>query len=79
MIEAHLFKMQTNGWPCDNPDCKHNPEYHNQILRTFFIKKEVTCLAIQIAGGREIYCKDCIDVVYRKLKPILDKNLWVFQ
>lgn len=79
MIQAHLFKMQTSGWSCDNPKCQHSEKYHHHIIgENYHIKEDTTCLAISVRDKREIYCRDCIDVVYKKLKPILDSNLWTY-
>ena len=84
MIHASLFKIDYSGQQCANPECAHNPEHHFNIIgKVFHIKQDTTCLRLSMATSSEIivetYCKDCIDVVYRKLKPILDKNLWIFQ
>jgi hypothetical protein len=78
MIRVSLFKMQTSGWSCDNPDCKHDPKYHHNIIgKNFHLKENETVLAIYLGDSREIYCRDCIDEVYKKLKPVLDSKLWV--
>ncbi len=79
MIKANLFKMQASGWKYDNPTCRHLPEYHDNIIGSnFFIKQETTCLSFVLGFQREVYCRDCIDLIYQDLKPILDSRLWSF-
>lgn len=88
MIEANVFKMRCSGLTCANPECKHLPEYTYHILgNVYFIKVDSVCLRLsnnKIAADNgdngtyvEYYCRDCIDVVYKKLKPILDSKLWI--
>jgi hypothetical protein len=79
MIYAKLFKMETAGWPCDNSNCQHNSKYHDRIGNSFYLKTDKTCLAIYMHGSREVYCRDCIDIIYQRLKPILDSKLWIFK
>jgi hypothetical protein len=80
MISASLFKLEQSGWHCDNTQCKHNPKYHFNIIgKNWVLKTDITCLIVELADFREIYCPDCIDEIYLKLKPILDRKLWLFQ
>jgi hypothetical protein len=78
MIHAEVFKLETSGIHCANSQCLHNPEYHYNILgHVFHIKQGTTCLYLEMGGKNETYCRDCIDVVYKKLKPVLDSKLWI--
>jgi hypothetical protein len=65
MIDAELYIVGWSGTSCFNKDCKHNPEYHDRIINTYYLKQGKTCLSI--CG--ELYCYDCIDDEYQKLKP----------
>lgn len=79
MISAKIFKLDYSGLICSNNNCKHNPEHHYNIIgEVFHIKQGVICLQITLLGIYEIYCRDCIDIVYYNLKPVLDSKLWVF-
>lgn len=83
MIKAELIKVDWSD-QCCNPKCKHSLDYHDNIIGSnFYIKRGTTCLLIGIydaggAGSEEIYCRECIDEVYKTLKPILDSKLWTF-
>lgn len=78
MIYASLQKI-TWATRCSNPDCQHNPKYHDKIIgNNFILKRDVTCLYIELGEDYECYCYDCIDIIYQKLKPVLDKKLWPF-
>jgi hypothetical protein len=80
MIDARLWKVDQGGWRCSNSQCKHSPEYHyNLIGNVWDLKLGTTCVIILPAfSGEEIYCRDCIDQVYHRLKPVLDTKLWTF-
>lgn len=84
MINARLYKIDYSGQECANPQCAHNPEHHYNIIgKCFHIIQGTTCLWLSMQTTTnivvEIYCRDCIDIVYQKLKPVLDKKLWVFE
>lgn len=80
MIEAKIIKIDINGKHCDNSTCQHLSEYNYNILgNVYFIKHDSTCLVIMMDGGVEYYCNGCIDEIYNKLKPVLDRKLWVFE
>lgn len=74
----HLAKIDDSGYKCSHLDCEH--KYSDQILNTYFIKQNTIALEIYMNGNlKEIYCYDCIDKLYLKLKPILDKKLWALK
>ncbi len=80
MIHAELRVVDWSGGGCDNPECSQLLEFHDRILNTYFLKQGTTCLEIWSYGSEpEYYCRSCIDVLYQKLKPILDTRLWAFK
>lgn len=80
MIRAELITCNWSGERCSNENCKHSTEFHYNIIGNVFnLKKGQTCLILGIEGEEEIYCRDCIDIVYQKLKPVLDSKLWVLK
>lgn len=80
MIKALVRKVEWSGTSCDNKECAHNPEYHDQVLRSCFLKQGQPCLVI--ANDKDdwiaIYCRECVDILYKQLKPALDSKLWIF-
>jgi hypothetical protein len=78
MIEVKIFKMQSSGYTCDNPTCKRNPKYFDQILSTYYLKQDVVVAKIRMGGVCQLYCTDCIDYVKTYLISKFDKKLWVF-
>lgn len=83
MITAELIDNYDGRVSCYNPECPHNLKYHDKVLSTYYIKRDALVLRIWMSGAfyahSEIYCRDCIDIVYRQLKPILNSSLWPFQ
>lgn len=81
MISYQLIKISSTGNFCAHRDCKHLPEYFDKILNSYYLKLGQTCLWVGLPnrGGElvyEFYCRDCIDMLYKYLKPILDSKLW---
>lgn len=84
MIKIEVFKVDISRMQCDNVNCKRLPEYFDQILNSFFLKRGTICASITIETnigeyGRQYYCRDCIDEIYQKIKSKLDSKLWIFQ
>ena len=80
MITFELLKLDQAGYKCDYIKCTHNPEYHwNVIGNSFNLKIDQTVLIVHYPGSWEIYCRDCVDIFYRKAKPLLDSKLWIFK
>ena len=80
MINVKLWKVNRSGAMCCNIDCSHDPRYHFNIIgNVFHLREEQIALQIYFEEEGEVYCRDCIDKVYQKLKPILDSKLWVFK
>lgn len=80
MLKCELYKVDMGGLKCSHPNCQHNPQYHfNVIGKQFHLKKNTTALMIYTQGISEIYCQDCIDLLYKYMKPFLDKKLWAFK
>lgn len=80
MINIKLCKIDSSGISCCNEDCNHNPKYHDHIIGdNFFLKQGQVALQIYFEHEGEIYCRDCIDKVYQKMKPFLDSKLWAFK
>ena len=76
MISAHLWKVDRGGWRCSNPDCKHSPKYHYNIIgKVWDLKLDTTCVIITCNSGTEQYCRDCVDIIYPLLKSVLDTKL----
>ncbi len=81
MVETKLFRWEVAGWECFGKTCPRNPLYFDNIIGdVHYIKKGTMCLTIKLSnGGYEIYCKDCIDILYQQLRPVLDSKLWAFK
>lgn len=83
MIWARVFKIEDPGYQCEHPECEHNEKYHYNILgQVFHIKQGTLVLRLTLGNNTrvtELYCRDCIDKVYNKLKPVLNSNLWPFK
>jgi len=79
MINISVSTVAMSGIKCWNPNCKHLPEYTDNIIDDcYFLKRGTTMAIIYYSQGFEIYCRDCIDEVYRILKSKLDTKLWPF-
>ena len=80
MINVKLWKVNSSGYQCCNDSCKHNPKYNYNIIgNVFHLIQGEYALKLYFESEGEVYCRDCIDIVYHKLKPILDSKLWVFE
>lgn len=81
MIRAEIFILDWSGQECENENCPHSLEYHDQIIgENFFIKKGTPILRLDFTTGNcEFYCRDCIDTVYTYLKSTIDTKLWPFK
>jgi hypothetical protein len=81
MIDITIFELEVAGWPCDNPKCKNLPEYTVNIIgNNFHIKKGTIAGKIALNHATfDIYCRDCIDVVYQEIKFKMDSKLWAVQ
>ena len=85
MITAELYKIHHSYMTaCWGANCKKLPQYiDNGAGGQSFIKKDTIFLILTLVKGFEsiksYYCRDCIDVIYRDLKPILDHKLWTLQ
>lgn len=84
MIDIEIKIQDLSGFTCDNKDCKHNPEYSDNIIGdVFYIKKNTVVAIISLSdyenGPYNLYCRDCIDDVYNQIKSKLDSKLWAFQ
>ena len=85
MVKSAVFEvyaLDDNGFVCGNKKCPHLPEYHDKILRTYFIKRGTMVLDICIPGVQgayAVYCRSCIDTLYHEVKPLLDTKLWAFK
>ncbi len=78
MIKAQIDKCDWAA-KCSNPTCERSPKYHDHIIGdNYLIKRGSICLVFYLNGEEEVYCRECIDIVYKKLKPVLDSKLWVF-
>lgn len=53
----------------------HNPKYHSNVIGDCFYIKKGTIFAWI---GNEVYCRDCIDQVYQRIRLKLDSKLWAF-
>lgn len=86
MISVRVFKLETTGYKCDNANCQHLPEFTTNIIGSVYhIKTGTICAIIELSGGHtsltgstDIYCRGCIDDIYKKIKSELDTNLWAF-
>ncbi len=84
MLLSKLVKVNGYGWHCHNSKCDHLEKYHEQILSAYQLKIGTISLWIGFNDifdktNWHVYCEDCIDKIYKELKPILDKKLWVFK
>lgn len=90
-----LFVPNVVGWTKDNMDielitasgraiCRNhgcaNDEKH---IKNGRIIKGSTCACISIYGSSggvsAYYCRGCIDLIYFRVKGILDSKLWIFK
>jgi hypothetical protein len=81
MIDCYLFEADT-GYYCSNPNCQKLEKYTTHIIgKNYHIKKgtEALYMYVGIDGIADVYCGGCIDWVYKRLKPLLNKNLWAFE
>lgn len=64
---------------CRNEECKCLPEY---ITLKGRIKAGTICAWVSTEGAdgthTSYYCRDCIDMIYRKLKKTFNSDLWIF-
>ena len=84
MLHSKLIKVYESGWRCHNPKCNHLELYHDQILSAYQLKIDTVSLWIGFDDIFDrirwhVYCEDCIDKLYKQLKPVLNKKLWAFQ
>jgi hypothetical protein len=80
MLRMRLLVMDISDIACANPQCKNLIEYtYNVIGHVYRIRRKTTCLVVSTQFGTEYYCRDCIDTLYRQLKPSLDSKLWIFK
>lgn len=80
MIKFELYKLEQTGYECDHPKCTHDLKYHwNVIGNKFHLKTDQTVLIISHDDYYEVYCRDCINLLYKEWKPLLDSKLWAFQ
>ncbi len=82
-IEVEAYKG--DGGTCSGPNCKGLPEYIDYVARhpfggptACFIKKGTIVAFVWVHGSYEIYCRDCIDDIFKLVKSKLDTNLWPF-
>jgi hypothetical protein len=82
-MDINIFKLEESGYSCDYKECNHNPEYHDTILRTHYIKIGTICAMVTIDTYdyelSELYCRECIDRFYQDIKLKLNSSLWVFK
>jgi len=83
-LRAILVKI-TSLQACSNYAlCKRDPAFHTQFLQggIWHIKHDSTAVQIEFGDYEKqyaaIYCKPCIDEMYRELAPILNSKLWAF-
>jgi hypothetical protein len=80
MINISVETVEMPGIKCWNSKCKYLSEYIGHIIGdSYFLKQGSTMAIITTDNGFEIYCRDCIDEVYRMIKSKLDTKLWAFQ
>lgn len=79
MLKIEVEKLDYSGVKCSHPNCKKDPLYHNKILDfCYFIKEDTVVAIVSMDDKVEIYCRLCIDDLYKSLKIKLDPKLWVF-
>ena len=87
MIEMKIIKVTGAGiYRCsNNSKCKFDPKYHCiNSDEECYLNENTQALQIKMPayGGwylYEYYCEPCIDILYFKFKPFLDRNLWIMQ
>jgi hypothetical protein len=81
------FELRTAGhelgW-CDNEECEGLPQYINKnptkTSRVNWMKAGTIYLSIIFDDDYMAeYCGGCIDQIYQKSAPILNRNLWAFR
>lgn len=79
MLDVQVYKLETTGVHCANPDCKKDPKHMINIIgRVWHIKTDTTVASITLKGNHETYCRGCIPEVYQMIKSKLDPKLWAF-
>lgn len=94
MINFEIITARYN-MSCAGENCKRLPEYivdrvikqpdlarGQKDYQVWAIINGTKCLIIGHEGEyvtRKIYCYDCIDDVYAKIIPVLDKKLWALK
>ena len=80
MITFELHRLDWTGRKCCNPNCGHSEKYHDHIIGdVYFLKQDQIVLFVYMGDALEIYCYDCIDILYKQMKLVLNKDLWAFQ
>lgn len=73
------MKLETSGIHCANRNCKHDPNHMINILGSvWYIKVDTTVAIVELTGNQEVYCRGCIDELYKMIKTKLDPKLWAF-
>ena len=79
-MRAYLSKAEEDfHCYCSHSSCENKnfrKEKHWQWKKRIPINS--TILVLEMGTVTEIYCRECIDKLYRELKPILNSKLWVF-
>lgn len=82
MISAKLIKTDDEFFACDNENCQHSLDFHyyDEEDKLFYIKINISCILIHFDKYtlEQIYCPDCMKIIYQQFKAILDPKLRPF-
>jgi hypothetical protein len=87
IAKLFIVKNEFGRLLCENPECKSLPEFVDPAYsastpprRFGYLKSGSKGVELFFERGLYIYfCEGCIDNLYKKLKLVLDRNLWSFE
>lgn len=64
---------------CSGNECQENPKYFLKTSKSGWRKKmklgvTIACICSQ---QTEAYCPDCTDEVFKEMKKVFDRRLWI--
>lgn len=77
---AKIVKTQYYTPRCSGSDCIRNSQYFQDEGKYLgFFRRGTYCVQLTIMDATAYYCKDCAKILFQKLKPILNTDLWAFE
>lgn len=83
MLKIEIKKINYVGQECNNTNCRHNPKYIANFPSNDKywpnIRIGTICAFVEIDFSIDVYCRECIDLMYQEIKTKMDSNLWTLQ